>query len=113
MGTVEKIVEDYPSRTQLEERVMEALEHTKREKIENITSITFNNKTIPLKTDKLKAAFKAVFTADQQIEDALEKKETRETLVKQYSELLDVTEHCTQVIRKEKSEETKKSEASG
>lgn len=27
---------------------------TKREQIENIEEITYNNKTIPLKTDKLK-----------------------------------------------------------
>jgi hypothetical protein len=42
---------------------------TKREQIENIQEISYNNKIIPLKTEKIRAVFKRVETLMQDISD--------------------------------------------
>ena len=42
---------------------------TKREQIENIEEINYNNKIIPLKTEKLKTVFKRVETQMQDIQE--------------------------------------------
>ena len=48
------LLNEYPLRKDLEEHVGKTRAQTKREKIENIEEINYNNKIIPLKTDKLK-----------------------------------------------------------
>jgi hypothetical protein len=42
---------------------------TKREQIENIEEISYNNKIIPLKTEKLKQVFKKVESHMQDIQE--------------------------------------------
>ncbi len=42
---------------------------TKREKIENIEEISYNNKIIPLKTEKLRLVFKRVQSQMQDIQE--------------------------------------------
>jgi hypothetical protein len=44
-------------------------QQTKREQIENIEEITYNNKVIPLKTEKLRIVFKRVQSQMQDIQE--------------------------------------------
>lgn len=47
---------------QLEGQIKQAKADTEKEMIENIEEITYNNKTVPLKTEKMKTAFKELKT---------------------------------------------------
>ena len=47
-------------RSQLQSEVEESHKATKQEQLENIQSITIGSKSIPLKSDRLKQAFKKV-----------------------------------------------------
>lgn len=51
---------DYPERKQIEDDITKVKSETRREQIEKIDEISYNNKTVPLKTDKLKQVFKRV-----------------------------------------------------
>lgn len=44
----------------ISEQVTKAYADTKQEKIENIEEVTYNGKSIPLKSERLRAAFKKV-----------------------------------------------------
>ena len=44
----------------MEEKVSHVKVQVKKEQIENIEEISYNNKTVPLKTEKLKIVFKKV-----------------------------------------------------
>lgn len=57
---IEKMVAQYPKRGELEEQIKRVKSQTKREQIENIEEISYNNKIIPLKTEKLRQVFKRV-----------------------------------------------------
>jgi signal recognition particle subunit SRP68 len=59
---IAKMVSEYPERQSIEEQISKVKSETKREQIENIEEISYNNKTIPLKTEKLKQVFKRVET---------------------------------------------------
>jgi hypothetical protein len=59
---IAKMVVEYPQRKQIEEQISRVKSETKREQIENIEEISYNGKTIPLKTEKLKQVFKRVET---------------------------------------------------
>jgi hypothetical protein len=59
---IARMVESYPARKQIEEQISRVKSETKREQIENIEEISYNGKTIPLKTEKLKQVFKRVET---------------------------------------------------
>lgn len=59
---IKKMINSYPHKKELEEKVSHVKVQTKKEQIENIEEITYNNKTVPLKTDKLKIVFKKVET---------------------------------------------------
>ena len=48
---------------------MRVKQQTKREQIENIEEITYNNKVIPLKTEKLRVVFKKVQSQMQDIQE--------------------------------------------
>jgi len=48
------MISSYPEKKQIEEQIAKVKTETKREQIEKIEEITYNNKTVPLKTDKLK-----------------------------------------------------------
>jgi hypothetical protein len=45
---------DYPEKKNIEEKIAKAKSETKKEKIEKIEEITYNNKTVPLKSDRLR-----------------------------------------------------------
>src|SRR5947208_2935398 len=55
---LKKMVESYPEKKNIEDKISKVKSETKREQIENIEEVTYNNKTVPLKTDKLKQVFK-------------------------------------------------------
>ena len=63
------MVQSYPRKKELEEQVVKVKSQTKREQIENIQEINYNNKIIPLKTEKLRSVFKRVETLMQDISD--------------------------------------------
>lgn len=63
------MVERFPQRASLEEQVVRVKQQTQREQIENIEEITYNNKVIPLKTEKLRVVFKRVQTHMQDIQE--------------------------------------------
>jgi len=48
------LVPDYPKKSEIESQVQKVKVETKKEQIENIEEINYNNKIIPLKTEKLK-----------------------------------------------------------
>jgi hypothetical protein len=55
-----EMVNSYKDKKNLEDKISKVKSETKREQIENIEEITYNNKTVPLKTEKLKLVFKRV-----------------------------------------------------
>lgn len=110
------MVASYPKKKELEEQVVKVKSQTKREQIENIQEISYNNKIIPLKTEKLRGVFKRVETLMQDIQDYNQTpSESFEAghQIKNYLQLVNFLEDAAMVIKKEKAEESKKSEQSG
>ena len=60
-------MENYPQKRKIEDTIQKVKYETKREQIEKIEEIHFNNKAIPLKTEKLKMVFKKVESHQQLI----------------------------------------------
>ena len=54
------MVQAYPKRQEIEEKVARTKSQAKRDQIESMEEIAYNNKIIPLKTEKLKQVFKRV-----------------------------------------------------
>lgn len=48
------MISSYPKKKNIEDQISKVKSETRREQIEKIEEITYNNKTVPLKTDKLK-----------------------------------------------------------
>ena len=109
------MVEKFPKKADLENQVVRVKQQTKREQIENIEEITYNNKVIPLKTEKLRIVFKKVQSQMQDIQEYQQIQQGFEPghLIKSYLQLVNVLEDASLVIKKEKTEESKKSEQSG
>lgn len=109
------MVEKFPKKADLENQVVRVKQQTKREQIENIEEITYNNKVIPLKTEKLRIVFKRVQSQMQDIQEYQQIQQGFEPghLIKSYLQLVNVLEDASLVIKKEKAEESKKSEQSG
>jgi hypothetical protein len=77
--------------------------------IENIEEITFNGKNIPLKSERLRLIFKKV-----ENHTALMKSLEKDSdLIKNQLLFVNILDDAQIVIKKEKSEEMKKSEQSG
>jgi len=70
---IESLVKEFPEKDKLEEMIGKAKSESKREKIEKIEEITYNNKTVPLKSDRLKQVFKKVESHLHEIEQYWEK----------------------------------------
>ena len=108
------MVEKFPSKKDLEDQVVRVKSQTKREKIENIEEISYNNKIIPLKTEKLRLVFKRVQSQMQDIQEyQLQMNFEAGHQIKSYLQLVNILEDAALVIKKEKAEESKKSEQSG
>lgn len=60
----EKLIADmvkaFPKKQEIEDKISKVKSQVKKEQIEKIEEITYGNKTVPLKTEKLKAVFKRV-----------------------------------------------------
>ncbi len=63
------MVDKFPKKAELEQQVVRVKQQTQREQIENIEEITYNNKVIPLKTEKLRIVFKKVQSQMQDIQE--------------------------------------------
>ena len=57
---INNLVSSYPQKKSLEDQVARTKTQAKREQIESMEEISYNNKIIPLKTEKLKQVFKRV-----------------------------------------------------
>ena len=111
----------------LQAEVEKAHKATRQEKIENIEEVTFGSKSIPLKSERLKQTFKKVesqsATITQLEKDLFDAKSAKKSdaavqgisgeLIKQYLKLADIIDDSQLIIKKEKVEESKKSEQSG
>jgi hypothetical protein len=67
-------MKDSMLREQLEDKIRLAKSSTEKDMIENIEEISYNNKTVPLKTEKMRLAFKEIKTIQSkinQVEDGL------------------------------------------
>ena len=95
----------------------------KQEKISNIEHISVGSKKIPLKSERLKQAFKRIESQTNELEqleksldatgqDATNQQKIGE-LIKGYLILVDIIDDTQSVIKKEKAEESKTSEQSG
>jgi hypothetical protein len=51
---ISQLMNNYPEKKSIEEKISKVKSETKKEQIEKLDEITYNNKTVPLKTDKLK-----------------------------------------------------------
>lgn len=54
------LITNYPQKKELEDQITKQKSESRKEQIEKIDEITYNGKTVPLKTDKLKQVFKRV-----------------------------------------------------
>lgn len=95
----------------INQQVSQAYQSTKQEKIENIEQITYNGKSIPLKSDRLKGAFKKV----ENQQDVINTQESSgdKDLIANYLKFANILDDAILVIKKDKAEESKKSEQSG
>lgn len=57
---ITELIKQYPKKNEIEEKISSVKQQTKKEQIEKIEEINYGNKTVPLKTEKLKAVFKKV-----------------------------------------------------
>ena len=93
------------------DQIVRVKRDTRKEEIEKIEQINYNGKSIPLKTDKLKAIFKKV---ENTLQDITQMTQANPTLVvKAYLDFINVLEDASFIIKKEKAEESKRSEQSG
>mmetsp|Transcript_33738 Transcript_33738/g.24770 ORF Transcript_33738/g.24770 Transcript_33738/m.24770 type:complete len:129 (-) Transcript_33738:984-1370(-) len=108
---MEELVQQFPEKGAIEEQITKAKTESKKEKIEKIEEITFNNKTIPLKSERLKQVFKKIETCLHEIEmywlkDTLEGSSEFDASVqnKNYLSLMNALEESVLIIKKEKGE---------
>jgi chorismate mutase len=57
----------------LEDQIAKAKSESKKDQIEKIEEITYNNKTVPLKSERLKQVFKKVESHNHEIQEYWEK----------------------------------------
>jgi len=83
------------------------------DKIENIEEITYNNKSVPLKTEKIKEVFRKIKLLQNQIEVLKGEGAPTAAVIREFNQLMMCLDESQVVLGKEKHEESKKSEASG
>jgi len=109
---IQKKMEGNQFKQTLENKIKQAKANTDQEMIENIEEISYNNKTVPLKTEKMKSAFKELKTIQSkisQVEDGMPVSQ----VIPEFNKLVMCLDDTQNVIKKEKQEESKKSEATG
>jgi hypothetical protein len=85
---------------------------TKQEQIENIQEISYNGKSIPLKSERLRLVFKKVENQLAELYDPANQSDNKKT-INNFLKFVNTLEDSQIVIKKEKAEESKKSEQSG
>jgi hypothetical protein len=113
-SNIESLETKVDTQFDLKNKVTSSLSGYRKEVTEDLANITYQGKSIPLKTQKLKNTFSKL---EHQLE-IMGKSNSNDDLtlkdkISNYTTLLHIIEECMVVIQKEKSEETKKSEASG
>lgn len=96
--------------SKLKVSIESAHKETKQEQIENIQQIVFNGKTIPLKSERIKIIFKKVENKLNDIQMKEKDCNVPQEIIKDYLDFMNILDDATLIIRKEKAEETKKSE---
>jgi len=100
--------------TSIFEEISKAHTETKQEKIENIQEVSYNGKSIPLKSERLRQVFKRV---ENQLADLSDPNaaatQNHKELINNYLKFVNTLDDAQLVIKKEKAEESKKSEQSG
>jgi hypothetical protein len=69
------LINGYAQKSEIEAKITKVKSEARREQIEKIDEITYNNKTVPLKTDKLKQVFKRVEGTMHEIQEYWDKQE--------------------------------------
>jgi hypothetical protein len=95
---------------QLDPTIIKAHSETKQDQIENIQEITFNGKNIPLKSERLRLVFKRV---EIQLSELNNPTKQNNDQISNYLNFVNILDDAQSVIKKEKAEESKKSEQSG
>lgn len=102
---------------QLGQQIKAAHRETKQEQIENIKEITLSGRSVPLKTERLRATFKKVENHSNELQE--QEKEivlkggSPAELIKNYLNFVNILDDALFVIKKEKAEESKRNEQSG
>lgn len=113
-SNLEKLEEKTNESENLSDKISESMAGSRKENLENLTNINFQGKSIPLKTQKLKNIFQKLEAQVQEIEKLQsDSNATLKDKIDSHTSLLHIIEECVVIIQKEKTEETKKSEASG
>ena len=126
MQSSQKAEKDFEGKkSKLQDQVAQAYQDMKQEKITNIEHIAVGSKRIPLKSERLKQTFKKIEShtnSMEELEKSLDSKKKKQQenqqtkigeLIKGYLKLVDIIDDAQSVIKKEKAEESKKSEQSG
>ena len=69
------LLNNYTKKAEIEAKVTKVKSDARREQIEKIEEITYNGKTVPLKTDKLKQVFKRVEGSMHDIQEYWDRQE--------------------------------------
>ena len=102
---------------QLGQQIKAAHRETKQEQIENIKEITLSGRSVPLKTERLRATFKKVENHSNELQEQekelVQKGGSPAELIKNYLNFVNILDDALFVIKKEKAEESKRNEQSG
>ncbi|CAI2361175.1 unnamed protein product [Moneuplotes crassus] len=114
LSNLEELEKKLDAEEKLSQKVEESLSGGRRDNNEELINITYQGKSIPLKTQKLKSSFAKLESGQAELEKVRNSDDlSLKDKVDSYTHLLHIIEGCIVVIQKEKGEEIKKSEASG
>lgn len=114
LSSLSKLESQYDQKENINNKVDNSITGKRKAATKDMASITYQGKSIPLKTQKLQQCFhKLESHLDKMEENANDATLSLEDKTKNQTDLLHIIEECTIVIQKEKTQETKKSEASG
>ena len=112
----DQLEEEYDKQHQLHDHITESMTGIRKvAEQEKIEHINYQGISIPLKTEKLRNSFQKLQAKLDALKNVEENKDNTDTTikVKAHTDLLHVIEDCIVIIQKEKTQETKRNEASG
>lgn len=114
LSNLEELERKIDEKQNLAQKVADSLSGGRRGDAEDLVNITYQGKSIPLKTQKLKNSFAKLEAGLAELENVKNNEDlSLKEKIDSYTQLLQILESCIVVIQKEKAEETKKSEAAG